>query len=150
MVRSEVNFSSLVALGNALAVALQAVAEPTAPPVQEVVVENSASIAFGIANAVQQAESTLPDFDAGTNTKLVVGFAVENGDSDFFGVTFGDVPLTEVISSADSQGIESTSIFMLDGASGVGDIVVTTGSDTTLTGNGPGIFAVALSGSDRL
>ena len=130
--------------GNALAVAFQAVAEPS---VQEVVVENSASIAFGTTGAVQQSQSTLPGFDAGTDTKLIVGFAVENGDSDLFGVTFGGVPLTPVISSADSQGIESTSIFMLDGASGVGDIVVTTGSDATLTGNGPGIFAVALSGA---
>ena len=138
------NANGQIALGNALAVAFQAVAEPS---VQEVVVENSASIAFGTTGAVQQSQSTLPDFDAGTDTKLVVGFAVENGDSDLFGVTFGGVPLTPVISSADSQGIESTSIFMLDGASGVGDIVVTTGSDATLTGNGPGIFAVALSGA---
>ena len=141
------NFNGQVALGNALAVAFQAVAEPPAPPVQEITVVNSASIAFGTTGAVLQAQSTLPDFDAGTDTKLVVGFAVENGDSDLFGVTFGGVPLTEVISSADPQGIEATSIFILDGASGVGDIVVTTGSDATLTGNGPGIFAVALSGA---
>jgi len=141
------NANGQVALGNALAAAIQAVAEPPVSQVQEVVVENSASIAFGTTGAVQQAQSTLPDFDAGTDTKLVVGFAVENGDSDFFGVTFGGVSLTQVISSADSLGIESTNIFVLDGASGVGDIVVTTGSDATVTGNGPGIFAVALSGA---
>ena len=113
----------------------------------QITVGSSASIAFGTTNAVQQTQSTLPDFDAGTNTKLIVSFAVENGDSDLFGVTFGGAPLTEVISSADPSGIESTSIFVLDDASGVGDIVVTTGSDATVTGNGPGIFAVTLSGA---
>jgi len=139
------NANGQVALGNALAVALQGSAEPESG--DGITVVNSASIAFGDIATVQQAQSTLPDFDAGTNTKLVVGFAVENGDSDLFGVTFGGVALTEVISSSDSSGIESTNIFILDGASGVGDIVVTTGSDATLTGNGPGIFAVALSGA---
>ena len=76
-----------------------------AAPAQEIMVENSASIAFGATGAVQQAQSTLPAFDAGTDTKLVVGFAVENGDSNLFGVTFGGVPLTEVISSADPNGL---------------------------------------------
>ena len=56
-------------------------------------------------------------------------------------------PLTPVIASSDFSGIESTVLYFLDGASGVGDIVVTTGSATTVPGNGPGIYAASLSGA---
>jgi len=44
----------------------------------EVITEVSMVVGDG-GSPIQQAVTTLPEFDAGTDTKLVVGFAVENG-----------------------------------------------------------------------
>jgi len=109
----------------------------------QIVVESERSRAFGAgANTVNQNSYTLSEFEAGTNTKLVVCFAIEGGNPANFGVTFGGVPLTEIQASSDASDNENTSIYFLDGASGTADIVVTTGG-----GNGAGIFAEALSGA---
>ena len=114
----------------------------------QIVVENEVSISLAAGNApIVEAVTTVPDFDAGTNTKLVVGFGVEGGTQADFSVTFGGVSLTEIQTSNDFSGVEFSSIYFLDGATGVGDIVVTTGSGD-LPGNGPGIYAVALSGAE--
>ena len=112
----------------------------------EVITEVSMVVGDG-GNPIQQAVTTLPEFDAGTDTKLVVGFGVEGGTLADFSVTFDGVPLTQVQTAIDFSGIEFSSIYFLDGATGVGDIVVTTGSGD-LPGNGPGIYAVALSGTE--
>ena len=112
----------------------------------EVITEVSMVVGDG-GNPIQQAVTTLPEFDAGTDTKLVVGFGVEGGTLADFSVTFDGVPLTQVQTANDFSGIEFSSIYFLDGATGVGDIVVTTGSGE-LPGNGPGIYAVALSGTE--
>ena len=114
----------------------------------QIVVENEISVSLAAGNApIVEAVTTVPDFDAGTNTKLVVGFGVEAGTQADFSVTFGGVSLTEIQTSSDFLGAEFSSIYFLDGATGVGDIVVTTGSGNLL-GNGPGIYAVALSGAE--
>jgi len=118
----------------------------------DVAVESSGSFAVGAGAAVNQAQTTLADFDVGAGDKLVVGFAVENGQIPDFGVSYDGIPLTQVIASSDFSGVETAALFFLDGASGIGDIVVTTGTGTgadmpILTGNGPGIFAASLSGA---
>ena len=79
---------------------------------------------------------TASNFDAGINTKLVVSFAMEV-TSPNFSVTFGGVPLTEIQTSSDATGGSNTGIFFLDGASGIADVVVNTGSGGA---NGAGIF----------
>ena len=120
----------------------------------QITVTNSASLSFGTA-PLQQADYTLPGFDAGASNKLVVGFGVEAGYIPDFSVTFGGTPLTSIIASSDltnpdtGAANEFTALFFLDGAAGVGDIVVTTGSTTAPNGfgNGPGIYAAALSGA---
>ena len=114
----------------------------------QITVVNQVTTATATGNMpIMEAVTTVPMFDAGTDTKLVVGFGVEVGNQADFGVTFGGVPLTEVQTSSDFSGSEFSSIFFLDGATGEGEIVVTTGSGAT-TGNGPGIYAVALSGAE--
>lgn len=119
----------------------------TSTAFSQIAVTNSQSQSFGSA-ALQQATYTLPGFDAGTDSKLVVGFGVEAGTAADFAVTFGGVALTEIQTSTDSIGAEFSSLFFLDGASGVGDVVVTTGPGPVgFFGNGPGIYAVALSGA---
>lgn len=121
----------------------------------DILVENSASQSFGGATTVvNQADYTLTGFDAGSNNKLVVGFGVEAGVVADFSVSFGGIPLAQIITANDLSEVESTAIYFLDGATGVGDIVVTTGGPTSgplgeeQFGNGPGIYAVALSGAE--
>ena len=87
---------------------------------------------------------TASNFDAGINTKLVVSFAMEV-TSPNFSVTFGGAQLTEIVTSSDASGGSHTGIFFLDGANGVGDIVVNTGSGQA---NGAGVFIQALSGAE--
>ena len=87
---------------------------------------------------------TASNFDAGINTKLVVSFAMEV-TSPNFSVTFGGAQLTEIVTSSDASGGSHTGIFFLDGANGVGDIVVNTGSGEA---NGAGVFIQALSGAE--
>ena len=121
---------------------------PVVPETAVITVENSASTVFGSGpTADSQPSYTLPGFDAGTDTKLVVGFGVENGIPGEFTVTFGGAPLTEIQTSSDQTESANTGLFFLDGATGVEDIVVVTGSGDNL-GNGPGIFAVAISGAE--
>lgn len=110
----------------------------------QIVVESQVSEAFGAgANTVQQTSYTVANIDAGTGTKLVVGFSMEVGSPNF-SVTFGGVPLTEIQTSSDATGGSNTGIFFLDGASGIADVVVNTGSGEA---NGAGIFVQALSGA---
>jgi len=119
----------------------------TSTAFSQITVDNSASASFGNV-PMQLATYELTEFDAGSNTKLVVGFGVENGTPSSFAVTFGGVPLTAVQTSTDGSGVESTAIFFLDGANGVGDVVVTTGPGPgDLFGNGPGFYVVALTGA---
>ena len=87
---------------------------------------------------------TASNFDAGINTKLVVSFAMEV-TSPNFSVTFGGAQLTEIVTSSDASGGSHTGIFFLDGANGVGNIVVNTGSGQA---NGAGIFIQTLSGAE--
>ena len=110
----------------------------------QIVVESQVSTAFGSGvNTVQQTSYTVANIDAGTGTKLVVGFSMEVGSPNF-SVTFGGVPLTEIQTSSDATGGSNTGIFILDGASGIADVVVNTGSGGA---NGAGIFVQALSGA---
>ena len=109
--------------------------------------DTAVSMAFGTGPTPLTQESyVLEDFDAGTNTKLVVGFGVENGTPSSFSVTFGETALTPIQTSADVGFNATTGIFFLDGASGVGDITVVAGPESA-PGNGPGVYAVALSGA---
>ena len=87
---------------------------------------------------------TASNFDAGINTKLVVSFAMEV-TSPNFSVTFGGAQLTEIETSSDASGGSHTGIFFLDGANGVRNIVVNTGSGEA---NGAGVFIQALSGAE--
>ena len=110
----------------------------------QIVVESQVSTAFGSGvNTVQQTSYTVANIDAGTGTKLVVGFSMEVGSPNF-SVTFGGVPLTEIQTSSDATGGSNTGIFFLDGARGIADVVVNTGSGGA---NGAGIFVQALSGA---
>ena len=109
--------------------------------------DTAVSMAFGTGpTPLMQPSYVLEDFDAGTNTKLVVGFGVENGTPSSFSVTFGETALTPIQTSADAGFNATTGIFFLDGASGVGDITVVAGP-ASAPGNGPGVYAVALSGA---
>ena len=109
--------------------------------------DTAVSMPFGTGPTPLTQESyVLEDFDAGTNTKLVVGFGVENGTPSSFSVTFGETALTLIQTSADTGVNATTGIFFLDGASGVGDITVVAGP-ASAPGNGPGVYAVALSGA---
>ena len=109
--------------------------------------DTAVSMAFGTGpTPLMQPSYVLEDFDAGTNTKLVVGFGVENGTPSSFSVTFGETALTLIQTSADTGVNATTGIFFLDGASGVGDITVVAGP-ASAPGNGPGVYAVALSGA---
>ena len=109
--------------------------------------DTAVSMPFGTGQTPLIQESyVLEDFDAGTNTKLVVGFGVENGTPSSFSVTFGETALTPIQTSADAGFNATTGIFFLDGASGVGDITVVAGP-ASAPGNGPGVYAVALSGA---
>ena len=134
--------------GNGQVVRLIPTVAPVVPEPAVITVENSMSTVFGSGGTSDSQPSyTLPGFDAGTDTKLVVGFGVESGIPEEFTVTFGGVPLTEIRTSSDQSGSAHSSLFFLDGATGVEDIVVVTGSGDNL-GNGPGIFAVAISGAE--
>ena len=111
----------------------------------QIEVVNQDSPQFGVGGFLSPATSyTVSNFDAGINTKLVVSFAMEV-TSPNFSVTFGGAQLTEIVTSSDASGGSHTGIFFLDGANGVGDIVVNTGSGEA---NGAGVFIQALSGAE--
>ena len=112
----------------------------------QIEVVNFDSPMFGVGEFTSPATSyTVSNFDAGVDTKLVVSFAMEV-TSPNFSVTFGGAQLTEIETSSDASGSSHTGIFFLDGANGVGNIVVNTGSPTNA--NGAGIFIQALSGAE--
>ena len=110
----------------------------------EVVSQDSPQFGVGV-NTSPATSYTVSNFDAGINTKLVVSFAMEVASPNF-SVTFGGAQLTEIETSSDASGGSHTGIFFLDGANGVGTIVVNTGSPTNA--NGAGIFIQALSGAE--
>ena len=111
----------------------------------QIEVVNQDSPQFGVGGFLSPATSyTVSNFDAGVDTKLVVSFAMEV-TSPNFSVTFGGAQLTEIVTSSDASGGSHTGIFFLDGANGVGDIVVNTGSGQA---NGAGVFIQALSGAE--
>ena len=110
----------------------------------EVVSQDSPQFGVGV-NTSPATSYTVSNFDAGVDTKLVVSFAMEV-TSPNFSVTFGGAQLTEIVTSSDASGGSHTGIFFLDGANGVGTIVVNTGSPTNA--NGAGIFIQALSGAE--
>ena len=99
---------------------------------------------FGVGANTSRATSYVQNFDAGVDTKLVVSFAMEV-TSPNFSVTFGGAQLTEIVTSSDASGGSHTGIFFLDGANGVGDIVVNTGSGEA---NGAGMYIQTLSGAE--
>ena len=111
----------------------------------QIEVVNFDSPMFGVGEFTSPATSyTVSNFDAGVDTKLVVSFAMEV-TSPNFSVTFGGAQLTEIVTSSDASGGSHTGIFFLDGANGVRDIVVNTGSGQA---NGAGVFIQALSGAE--
>ena len=110
----------------------------------QIEVVNFDSPQFGVGANTSRATSYVQNFDAGVDTKLVVSFAMEV-TSPNFSVTFGGAQLTEIVTSSDASGGSHTGIFFLDGANGVGDIVVNTGSGEA---NGAGVFIQALSGAE--
>ena len=111
----------------------------------QIEVVNFDSPMFGVGEFTSPATSyTVSNFDAGMDTKLVVSFAMEVALPNF-SVTFGGAQLTEIVTSSDASGGSHTGIFFLDGANGVRDIVVNTGSGQA---NGAGIFIQALSGAE--
>ena len=111
----------------------------------QIEVVNFDSPMFGVGEFTSPATSyTVSNFDAGVDTKLVVSFAMEVALPNF-SVTFGGAQLTEIVTSSDASGGSHTGIFFLDGANGVRDIVVNTGSGQA---NGAGIFIQALSGAE--
>ena len=111
----------------------------------QIEVVNFDSPMFGVGEFTSPATSyTVSNFDAGMDTKLVVSFAMEVALPNF-SVTFGGAQLTEIVTSSDASGGSHTGIFFLDGANGVRDIVVNTGSGQA---NGAGVFIQALSGAE--
>ena len=110
----------------------------------EVVDWDSPNFGVGANTNDSRATSYVRNFDAGVDTKLVVSFAMEV-TSPNFSVTFGGAQLTEIVTSSDASGGSHTGIFFLDGANGVRNIVVNTGSGQA---NGAGIFIQALSGAE--
>jgi len=110
----------------------------------QIEVVNFDSPQFGVGANTSRATSYVQNFDAGVDTKLVVSFAMEV-TSPNFSVTFGGAQLTEIVTSSDASGGSHTGIFFLDGANGVGDIVVNTGSGEA---NGAGMYIQTLSGAE--
>jgi len=110
----------------------------------QIEVVNFDSPQFGVGANTSRATSYVQNFDAGVDTKLVVSFAMEV-TSPNFSVTFGGAQLTEIVTSSDASGGSHTGIFFLDGANGVGDIVVNTGSGQA---NGAGMYIQTLSGAE--
>ena len=111
----------------------------------QIMVVNQDSPQFGVGEFTSIATSyTVSNFDVGMDTKLVVSFAMEVASPNF-SVTFGGAQLTEIETSSDASGSSHTGIFFLDGANGVQDIVVNTGSGAA---NGAGVFIQALTGAE--
>ena len=117
----------------------------------QVVVENEQSIAIGTVpggGTVQQDTYILADFDMGAGDKLLVAVGNEAGTAASFGVTFNGAAMTQVEFSTDASGSERSHLYLMDGASGMGDVVVTLSMPGEVQANGPGIYAVSLSGAN--
>ena len=118
----------------------------TAPA--QIAVQNTASTNFGTVAGVNQADTyTLSNFDLSGGNKLIVGIGTEAGTPASFGVTFGGTALTQIAFATDATNGERTALYLLDGASGTGNIDVTLSNSGETQSNGPGIYAVSLVGA---
>ena len=116
----------------------------------QITVANSASLAIGSVPAggnVNQDTYTLSGFNVGAGNKLIVAIGTEAGTPSSFGVTFGGTALTQIGFSTDGSNSERSALYLLDGATGTGNIDVTLSNSGEAQSNGPGIYAVSLVGA---
>ena len=115
----------------------------------QIVVENEDSMGFGTVQTSDPMDTyTLDGFDMGAGDKILVAVGNEGGTPASFGVTFNGTEVPQIVFSTDASSAERSHLYMLDGASGVGDIVVTMSQPGELIANGCGIYAVSLSGAE--